>query len=571
MYILGINSVYHESCACLLKDGMIVAIAEEERFNRIKHGKKASSDNPHELPMQAIQYCLDAGGITFADIAHAGFSFNPQKLREGKQLDKLFTADGWGGAVGAEDFNQKILTIPGQLQALGFTGQFTWVDHHVAHASSAFHVSPFREAAVLTVDGIGETSTALFMRGENNRLDFLQEIEYPASLGFLWELMSLFLGFSIYDAAKIMGLASYGEPELYASHFKELVRLTDHGAFEINDELLRFELLEYYPPSGYYHGLETLFGVKKRSEDAPVLPVHQHIAAALQQITNEIVLHMVNYLYATTRLENLCLAGGVALNCVTNRYVFEEGPFSRLYVQPAAHDAGTALGVATYIWHHIVGGTRREYMQHAYTGPSFTNEAIEQALTAHQLTYHYVDNIEQQVARLVSEGHVVGFFQGRMELGPRALGNRSLLADPRNPNMREILNHKVKHREYFRPFAPSVLYEEAHNWFHIKQDTSAMEYMLMVYPVKADVQHRIPAVVHVDGTGRIQAVKREINPRYHKVIAEFFNLTGVPVVLNTSFNDSEPIVCTPDDAINTFTKTEIDYLAIGDFLVSKNT
>ncbi|MEK8019815.1 MAG: carbamoyltransferase C-terminal domain-containing protein, partial [Candidatus Parabeggiatoa sp.] len=267
--------------------------------------------------------------------------------------------------------------------------------------------------------------------------------------------------------------------------------------------------------------------------------------------------------------DNLCLAGGVTLNCVTNRVAFEETPFTHLFVQPAAHDAGTALGAAFFIWNHLLGNEQRQPMTHAYLGPSFTDSEIEAELQAHRLSYKHTVQIEKEVAELIAQNNIVGFFQGQMEIGPRALGNRSLLADPRHPDMRGILNRKVKHREYFRPLAPSILYEEAENWFHIKKESSAADFMLMAYPVKESVKEKIPAVVHVDGTSRIQAVKKETNPKYHKLISEFYKISGVPIVLNTSFNDSEPIVCTPKDAINTFLKTEIDYLALGNFLVSK--
>jgi carbamoyltransferase len=260
----------------------------------------------------------------------------------------------------------------------------------------------------------------------------------------------------------------------------------------------------------------------------------------------------------------------VALNCIANRFVFEEGPFTRLFVQPAAHDAGTAVGAAYYIWNHVLRQPRREILQHAYLGPEFSDAEIEVCLRTRGLRYRRSENLEQEVAQLISQRQIVGFFQGRMELGPRALGNRSLLADPRVPQMREILNRKVKHREYFRPFAPSILQEEVARWFTIKKETAANDFMLMTYPVKDEMKDRIPAVIHVDGTSRIQTVRRDTNPRYHKLISEFFALTGVPILLNTSFNDSEPIVCTPDDALNTFAKTEIDYLVLGDFVVSRS-
>lgn len=569
MYILGINAIFHESSACLLKDGVILAAAEEERFNRIKHGKQIHVDSPSDLPLHAIKYCLDAAGIAMKEIEWIGYSSNPtQASLEQVPLD-LFDGEQWGSQEGMETFFASLFQVPDKLAEIGFAGDFTWVDHHTAHAASAYYASPFQEAAVLSVDGIGDLNTTASFHGERNKLEFLQDVAYPHSLGLLWELLSLFLGFDVYDAAKVMGLAAYGNPDRYADQFQQIVTLLPDGKFAVDNDRLRLGSISYYPPSAYYQGLESLFALKRRQSDQALTSAHEDIAASLQALTNQVVLHMARHLHAITGSENLCLAGGVALNCVTNQIVLEEGPFANLYVQPASHDGGTALGAASYIWHHLLANGAREAMTHAYHGPSFTNTEIEAALQAQRLNYRASAQIEREVAELISQGNIVCFFQGGMEFGPRALGNRSLLADPRNPQMREILNQKIKHREYFRPFAPSVLHEEADKWFHIAKATSAAEFMLMTYPARAELREKIPAVVHVDGTSRIQSVRQAINPRYHRVISEFCNITGVPMVLNTSFNDSEPIVCTPEDAITTFLKTAIDYLAIGDFLVSK--
>lgn len=560
MYVMGVNSVYHESAACLLQDGALVAAAEEERFNRIKHGKKPRPDNPNELPLRAMRYCLDAAGIDLPQVDHCGYSSNPNRFMK----YRYFAEFAYMG-----EFVANIRRVPKRLRDMGYSGRFHWLDHHAAHAASAYYLSSFPEAAVLTVDGVGDGNTTASFRGAGSQLRLVQDVPAPHSLGFLWELVSMFLGFDIYDATKIMGLAAYGDPERYAEQFRQLVPVLPGGRFATKSDLLRFWRLNYSIPSGYFKGLQKLFGVKRRSPDQQLTQTYRDIAAALQERTDEVVLHMAQHLHSRVGSDNLCLAGGVALNCLTNRRVFEQGPFARLFVQPAAHDAGTAIGTALYLWRHVLGHESRESMKHAYWGPSFSSSEVEKVLQEYGLRYARSDNVEQQVARLVSQGCVVGFFQGRMEVGPRALGNRSLLADPRNPNMREILNQKVKHREYFRPFAPSVLDEEARAWFQIGKETAAAEFMLIAYPVQERVRERIPAVVHVDGTSRIQTVRREINPRFHKLISEFQRLTGVPVVLNTSFNDSEPIVCAPEDAIETFLKTEIDYLAIGDFILSK--
>ncbi|MGB3916097.1 MAG: carbamoyltransferase C-terminal domain-containing protein [Thiothrix litoralis] len=377
------------------------------------------------------------------------------------------------------------------------------------------------------------------------------------------------LGFDIYDAAKLMGLASYGNSQRFIEQFRQIIKPLQDGTFVIDHDLVKFGHLEYYPPNAYLGGLEQLLGVKRRLPDDALTQVHEDIAAAMQALTNELFLHMAEHVHKETGSDNLCLAGGVALNCVANSYVFEKGPFKQLYVQPTSHDAGTAIGAAYWIFHNVLGESARGSMDHAYWGPAYSEQRIQEALQARGLNYRVSDKLEEEVAGFIADDKIVAFFQGRMETGPRALGNRSLLANPTNRDMREILNRKVKHREYFRPLAPSVLVEEADKWFEIDKPTSAADFMLMTYPAQEDKQERIPAVVHTDGSCRVQCVRSETNPRYHKVISEFQKLTGVPVVLNTSFNDQEPIVCTPEDAINTFLKTEIDVLAIGDCLVFK--
>nr|VFJ57687.1 MAG: carbamoyltransferase [Candidatus Kentron sp. FW]VFJ62356.1 MAG: carbamoyltransferase [Candidatus Kentron sp. FW] len=569
MYVIGINSVFHESAACLLKDGVILAAAEEERFNRIKHGKKPSQHSPDELPRNAIGYCLESAGIALEAVDYIGYSFNPEKMPKEPFHDLFLDGDKWGGQAGLQIFCESIYRAADALKTMGFRGEVKWIDHHTAHGASAFYASPFQDAAVLVIDGIGETNSAELFSGRGNRLNSLQAISYPASVGLLWELVSHFLGFSVYDAAKVMGLAAYGNPQRYLGHFEKVVKLVPNGQCEMDNTVLPFGGITYDPPWANCQGLEILFGFDQRARGQELTGRHEDIAASLQVITDRIIRHVTEHLYEIAGSENLCLAGGVTLNCIANRVAFEQTPFSRLFVQPAAHDAGTALGAASFIWHHLLGNESRQPMTHAYLGPSFTNVQIEKGLQAHGLDYRYTDRIEREVAELIAQGHIVGFFQGGMEIGPRALGNRSLLADPRHPDMREILNRKVKHREYFRPLAPSILQEEVGNWFKIEKETSASDFMLMAYPVKPSCKEKIPAVVHVDGTSRIQTVRKDANPRYHKLISEFQRLTGVPIVLNTSFNDSEPIVCTPKDAINTFLKTRIDYLALGDFLVGK--
>jgi len=562
MYILGINSAYHETAACLLKDGLIIAMAEEERFTRRKHGKEARIDNPDELPECAIEYCLKKAGISPKDVAAIGLSISPADRLINKDFKEPVVPNNWGSSEGETLFFEKLQSIPGKIRQFGFDCSIEWLHHHACHAASAFYLSPFEDAAILTVDGIGESTSTAFSFGQDQFIHTLMEISYPHSLGFLWEKFSKFLGFTDYDAAKVMGLAAFGNYKRYLPQFEQLLTLTPAGKFEVDSKRFCFRIEDY-------RALEELFQVKKLARPQDLTKEHEDIAAALQKITDIVMLHMVNELQARTQTENLCLAGGVALNCVSNREIFEEGPFARLYIQPAAHDAGTAIGAACMIWHTIYGQNNRAVMRHPYYGPAFSDSEVEQTLLANCLTYHHIDNIAQRVAEIICEGSIVGWFQGAMELGPRALGNRSLLADARNPCMQEIMNRKVKHREPFRPFAPSVLHEEADKWFEIVKPTLASDFMLLSYMTKKDVRDKIPAVVHVDGSSRIQTVRKETNPSYHALISEVFKLSGVPMVLNTSFNDSEPIVCTPQDAVHTFLKTQIDYLAIGNFLVSR--
>jgi carbamoyltransferase len=561
-YILGINSAYHESAACLLRDGVIVTAVEEERLNRIKHAKQARVDNPDELPLRAIKECLKIAGTDLGRIDGIGFSINPRRRLKNKDFPDVVTESSWGSVDGEQQFFQKVSTVPEQLRELGFVGEFLWVDHHLCHAASAYYPSPFNETAVLTVDGIGEENSTAFGFGKGNDLRLFQEISYPSSLGFLWEKLCKYLGFSDYDACKVMALTAFGELDSQLEKFEELVQLLPDGKFRMNGDVLRFRVEDY-------RGLEELFGVRRRKKEEEIRPVHCNIIAALQRVTDKVMLHMCEYLHERTQSENLCLAGGVALNCVTNRYLHDYGPFQGLYIQPAAHDAGTAIGAASVVWHSRFSGVIRAVMGHAYLGPSYSDAEVKQELDIAGLTYDHEPEIERVAAELLSQGNIIGWFQGAMEFGPRALGNRSLLADPRNADMRQILNRRVKHRESFRPFAASALAEEVDKWFDVRRPTIASEFMLLTYSVLDGFGKRIPAVLHVDNTSRLQVVKKEVNPRYHALIEEFYRLTGVPLVLNTSFNDDEPIVCTVKDAIDTFSETRIDYLAIGNFLVDQ--
>ncbi|MBE9040072.1 carbamoyl transferase [Oscillatoriales cyanobacterium LEGE 11467] len=562
-YILGINSAYHESSVCLIRNGKIVLAIEEERLNRVKHAKPARVDNPDELPVQAIQLCLEKAGITWKEIDRVGYSFDPVKRLKNKEYSEPVIPGDWGSADGEKLFYEKLQQVPQQLSQLAredITAKFEWLDHHLCHAASAYFVSPYQDAAVLVVDGIGEFESTTFYHGKENRLEKLNTIDYPNSLGFLWEKFAQFLGFSEYDACKVMGLASYGNFKYYDNEFRQILTI-EPGSFQLDPRILQFRVNDFSQ-------LEKLFG-PRREPGSKLEERHMDIAATLQKVTEEVLLELANDLYDRTGSENLCLAGGVALNCVANRILQEKTPYKHIYIQPAANDAGTAIGAAYEIWHQILGQPRSYVMDRPYLGPEYSDVEIQAVLDEHNLDYHRCDNIEEVAAKLVADGHIVGWFQDRMEMGPRALGSRTLLADPRNPNMRDILNIKVKHREHFRPFAPSVLADKAQEWFRIGDKQMPSDFMLFAYEVLESKRDLIPAVIHIDGTSRVQTVRSTSHAKYYRLIEEFDKLTGVPIVLNTSFNDSEPIVCSPEDAVETFGKTKIDYLAIGNFLVSK--
>jgi|GEM_PF-90598 len=565
MIILGINSAYHESAAAILVNGELVCFVEEERLNRVKHGKPALIDTCDLLPTSSIGVCLAEAGCSFDDVDLIGYSFSKNGRLKNKGVDHYADLGGWGTTEGEHAFHASLMRVPKALQHLGkrpVEPRLRWISHHHAHAASAFLCSPFEESLIVAVDGIGEFDSLLVAHGHDGRIDPLWGLPYPHSLGFLWEKLCKFLGFSEYDACKVMGLASYGKPDRFKAEFTKFAHVNTNGTFCIDLDIVRFRSESYEP-------LETLFGTRRLSGQ-PIQDRHADVAAALQQFTEDAMLEICREGKARTCAKNLCLAGGVALNCVVNSKIEKSGKFDAIYVQPAANDAGTALGAALSIWCGEADGNRKFVLDKVYWGPSHEVEDITNALKSAGKPFQTMADPENAAARLIAQGKVVGWFQGRMEAGPRALGNRSLLADPRRPDMREILNIKIKHREPFRPFAPSVLVEKARDWFETPLTSVSTDFMLFAYPVHPEKREIIPAVTHIDGTSRIQTVRRETNPRYHRLIGEFESLTGVPLVLNTSFNDSEPIVMTPRDAVNTFLKTGIDAVIIENQLLVKN-
>lgn len=572
--ILGVNSAYHESSVCLLRDGVILNAVEEERFNRIKHAKQSRVDNPDELPDRALEWSLRAAGISPEQVDHVAFSFDPEeRLRGNRNLgEQGIPAGDYGTPEGEETFHRHLYKAAAELKRRFPKAQFHFLRHHLCHAASTFFPSRHDQAAVLAIDGIGEYNTTWMGVGEGNTLKAIHEVPYPHSLGFVWERLSEHLGFDVYGGpGKVMGYACISDPIGedsgidYAERFRRVIRLTDTG-FTVDNDVMRFRTRDF-------SGLEPLFGPRRTSivdrfEEAS-------IAAGLQTVTEEVFIHLAKILYRKTGLEALCLAGGVALNCVANARLLRETPFKYLHIMPAANDAGTAVGAAAYLWCQTLGNKTRPRLDHTYLGPEYTPAEIETALTAAGLTADRPDDLPRQVARMVYDGKIVAWFQGRLEFGPRALGNRSILADPSRFDVRSRLNYKVKERESFRPFAPSVLPGDLGRHLQAPADTDAAEYMLLALPVvePRDVQ-RIPAVVQENGitrtaTARPHVVRPEVNPIYADLLKEMKALSGLGMVLNTSFNISEPIVATPEHAIATFQKSRMDALAIGPFLVKR--
>lgn len=572
MDTLGINAAYHDQAACLIRDGHIIAAAEEERFTHVKHGKRPVPFSTWELPFHAISYCLGEGGIALADVDHVAYSYDPYMLLGRHKDDATIalpmkpgesaTPTGWESAWNPL-FLSSIVNAPGQLldgaphhlqerfRDARSRGRFRWhnVAHHLSHAASAFHVSPFDRAAVMTLDGRGEKATTGYALGDGSRLEWLGQVHMPHSLGILYEQVTSYLGFlHSSDEYKVMALASYGKPR-YLADFREIIRLGENGQYTIEP-----------------NRLEERFG-PARLRGGPLEAKHYDIAHSLQVALEETVLELARWLHGASGSDNLCMAGGVALNCVMNARLRDGGPFKNIWVQPAAGDAGTALGAALWIdAAERPDGRRATPMDHAFLGPAFADDEIEAFLRWSKLPYRRLTDVAEETAEILARDKVIGWFQGRMEFGPRSLGARSILASPIHAEMQARLN-EIKDREDFRPVAPVVLEEEAADWF-VGADVSP--FMLFVYDVRPEKADLIPAVRHVDGTARIQTINRAQNPAYYDLIWAFRARTGVPVLVNTSFNTrGEPIVCTPRDAIESFWTSPLDALVIGSFLLEK--
>ncbi|KIF83673.1 carbamoyltransferase family protein [Noviherbaspirillum autotrophicum] len=576
MYTLGINAAYHDCSACLVRDGEVIAAAEEERFTRIKHGKRPVPFSTWQLPYHAIDYCLREAGIALADVDHVAYSYDPSLLLGKYNAQATITLPLEPSAHASTEhedewlspwdplFLSSIVNAPRQLasgaphhlkkrfRGVRHDGPYQWhfVEHHLAHEASAFLAAPFDDCAVLTMDGRGERATTSYGLYRDRRYRRLRQIDLPHSLGLLYESVTDYLGFlHSSDEYKVMALASYGKP-IYADRFHEILQYRGEGAYEVQ-------------PADW----AALFG-PARERGAPFAQLHMDIASSLQVALEETVLKMAHWLHEETGAANLALAGGVALNCVMNARLRDREPFSRVWVQPAAGDAGTALGAALWIdSRQRAGSARRWQMAHAFLGPAYGDDEIEQVLQQSKWRYRRAADLSSEVAQLLMENKVIGWFQGRMEFGPRALGARSILASPLDASMQQRLN-QIKDREDFRPVAPVVLEEAAADWF---VGGGVSPFMVFVYDVRPDQAERIPAVRHVDGTARIQTINREQNAPYYDLLRAFAQRSGVPVLINTSFNTrGEPVVCTPRDALESFCTTPLDALAIGDFIVEKN-
>lgn len=564
--VLGINNM-HDASAAIVMDGKVVAAAEEERFSRHKHHIG--------FPASAIRYCLDEAGITIKDLDAVALSWRPWVLKTrifnalksasfSKRAFKAKANRGMGqmGNEWYQLFTMRRL-IERQFGKANF--RLHYIDHHLCHAVSAFYVSPFEKAAALTVDGAGEEDTTVFWTCDGTEIKRLASIKIPHSLGQFYAAITGFLGFKVQsDEYKVMGMASYGKPTFVDFFRNEVFDFRKDGTFRVNTRFLDYHLARQ---GMFLKETIQLLG-KNRLPDEEITNHHMDIAKSAQIVLEEVLIHLVNHLHRETRSDTLCLAGGVALNCVANGKLLDNMPFRQIFIQPAAGDAGTSMGAALHVYHRYTRKPRRYQMKDAYLGPSYSNQRCIDTLNEFNLSYKELTREElcSRIATFLSEGKLIFWFQGRMEWGPRALGNRSLLADPRRAEIRDMINLKVKQRELFRPFAPSVLEEKSYSYFG---NPIPSPFMLFAFKVNPDRRKEIPAVTHVDGTARPQTVSKEANPLYWNLIKEFENRTGVPVLLNTSFNVQEPIVCSPKDAVACFLKTKVDYLVLNNLLIEQ--
>lgn len=586
MNILGLSAFYHDSAACLIRDGEIIAAAQQERFTRVKHD--------HRFPLDAVQYCLKVGKISSKDLDYVVFYDKPFiKFERLLETYVSYAPRGWASFLMAMPLwlKQKLHTPKLIRKSLDYEGKIVFPEHHESHAASAFFPSPFERAAFLTMDGVGEWTTTSFGVGDGSKIRIDYEIRFPHSLGLLYSAFTYFTGFKVNSGEyKVMGLAPYGEPKYVDTIMNELIDIKEDGSFKLNMKYFTYP----YGLTMTGHAFEKLFDGPARRPESQLTQREMDIAKSVQVVTEEVMLRTSRHIHRTTGEKYLCMAGGVALNCVGNGRILREGPFEDIWIQPAAGDAGGALGAALFVWHQLLNNQRvvdnASDLQHgSYLGPEYSDDEIQQFLDSHSYPYKYLGNGEglSRIADLIDAGKVIGWFSGRMEFGPRALGSRSIIGDARNTEMQSQMNLKIKYRESFRPFAPSVLWDQVDKYFELDRPSP---YMLLV----ADVQERIrktmnedqqklwgidklnvarseiPAITHVDYSARIQTVHKETNPQYYDLINAFYKKSGCPVIVNTSFNvRGEPIVMSPEHAYLCFMRTEMDYLVLGHFLLDK--
>jgi len=577
--ILGLNAYHPDSSACIIKDGQLIAAAEEERFCRIKHWAG--------LPKESIRYCLTEAGIGLEDLDYIALNRNPYANFHKKVNFVIFKhpslaliKDRLKNSLkvrGIKDTLAREFSIPTKdLEAKVYN-----IEHHRAHLASSFFVSPFNKAAIVSLDGFGDFTSGMVASGVENRIKVIYEINYPHSLGLFYTAFTQFLGFKDFgDEYKVMGLSAFGRPK-YTEALRDILILKPQGRFKLNLDYFSFykrkepfawDNAKPILQDNYALKFIEIFG-EPRTPGSKIDHIHCDIARSVQEIYEEAFFHILNYAFKISNTPNLCLAGGCALNSLANGKIFNHTPFKEIYIQPASSDAGGSLGAGYYLYHQLLGGKRSFRMTHAYWGPQFSDTEIKKEIdnvrqSLNGCAIEEVKDAEElcsRVAKFIAEGRVVGWFQGRMEWGPRALGNRSILADPRRPKMKDILNARIKKREWFRPFAPSVLVEKTQDYF---QESYPEPFMLKVYPARDDKKSLVPAVINVDGTGRLQTVSKEENPLFWQLINKFEGLTGIPILLNTSFNENEPIICNPREALDCFLRTKMDVLVLGNYIVS---